>query len=346
LVESCVNAVRSNVFVLFRLPRWIARGRAYVKRELAARGRPDVASLPYRQDVLEFLRAERGRGRTIVLASACEDEIGRAVAAELGFFDDVLASDGRCNLKGSTKLAAIREYCAARGHQGFAYIGDSKADLPVWEAAQQRYAVSPSQPVECRLRELGPVELVFHESVSLTSALIAALRPDTWVVNLLVFLPLMLVGGKGTEAWWNALQAFVSLSCMASAGEVIGGIFSAEAERRQPRRGLLPFADGQLPLAWGPPIAVALVAGAGLSAVGLPMIFLVVALLYLVAVACNRAWRASPRAVAPVTSGAVWAFAVAGGIVALNSAAWLWLAGAGFLVGATLQLATCPQCTD
>ncbi|MFZ5830727.1 MAG: prenyltransferase, partial [Planctomycetota bacterium] len=58
LVESCVNAVRSNVFVLFRLPRWIARGRAYVKRELAARGRPDVASLPYRQDVLEFLRTE------------------------------------------------------------------------------------------------------------------------------------------------------------------------------------------------------------------------------------------------------------------------------------------------
>ena len=49
------------------------RGRAYLKREIAARADMDAATLPYHADLLEYLRAERARGRRLVLVTAADE---------------------------------------------------------------------------------------------------------------------------------------------------------------------------------------------------------------------------------------------------------------------------------
>jgi len=109
---------------------WFRRGRAYVKARLAAYA-PDAATLPYDERVLAWLRAERARGRTIVLASASDRSAVEAVAKHVGLFNRVFASDGRTNLKARRKAEAL----AAAFPQGFVYAGNESADLPVWEAA-------------------------------------------------------------------------------------------------------------------------------------------------------------------------------------------------------------------
>jgi FMN phosphatase YigB (HAD superfamily) len=53
----------------------------------------DAESLPYRTDLLEYLRAEKRRGRELVLATAAHTDIADAVAKHLDLFDKVLGSD-------------------------------------------------------------------------------------------------------------------------------------------------------------------------------------------------------------------------------------------------------------
>ncbi|MFE8033760.1 UbiA family prenyltransferase [Thiohalocapsa marina] len=51
-------------------------------------------------------KGRKGRGRSLVLATASDQRMAQAVADHVGLFDVVLASDGERNLKGPTKAAA------------------------------------------------------------------------------------------------------------------------------------------------------------------------------------------------------------------------------------------------
>jgi phosphoserine phosphatase len=87
---------------------WLLQGRARLKEELAARASIDVATLPYRADVLDFLREERARGRRIVLTTASLITLAEAVARHLDLFDEVLATSREGNLKGEIKSSIRR----------------------------------------------------------------------------------------------------------------------------------------------------------------------------------------------------------------------------------------------
>ena len=57
-----------------------------------------------------------------MLVSACDHAIGVQVAQQLGFFSDVLTSDGRTNLKGRAKAQLLNQRFGARGF----YAGNSR----------------------------------------------------------------------------------------------------------------------------------------------------------------------------------------------------------------------------
>ena len=155
LHECFVGAVRRNPLVLCQIPGWLLAGRPRVKLELARRGAPDITALPFRLPVIEFLRKEKRIGRPLILATAATRSLAMAVAKHLQLFDDVLASDERHNLKSAAKLAAIRQYCAARGFVKFSYMGDSRADLTIWREAAECLAVAPGARVRRKLRRLN-----------------------------------------------------------------------------------------------------------------------------------------------------------------------------------------------
>ena len=127
--ESLVRLLRRNPLYLAALPFWWLRGRAWLKRRIAERTGVDVAGLPCNQSFLEFLRGERRQGRQVCLVTASDERLAGAVAAHLGLFTEVLASDGRTNLRGRAKAARLVERF---GEGGFDYAGNSSVDLPVW----------------------------------------------------------------------------------------------------------------------------------------------------------------------------------------------------------------------
>jgi beta-phosphoglucomutase-like phosphatase (HAD superfamily) len=76
----------------------IAHGPAAAKRYVAERCRLDVATLPYRTELIELMKTERARGRPIHLVTAADQSIADLVAGELGLFDSAGGSNGTHNL--------------------------------------------------------------------------------------------------------------------------------------------------------------------------------------------------------------------------------------------------------
>jgi phosphoserine phosphatase len=151
LYVSLVSILRRNPLVVFQCATWLLRGRAALKRQLALRSRIDWDRLQLHQDVLALAIREEAAGRRIVLATAADAVLAGQLASRLGFFDQVLASDGQCNLKGSAKAAMLRQLFPL----GFIYAGDSAADLKVWRHASGIVLVNTRRSVTDAARALG-----------------------------------------------------------------------------------------------------------------------------------------------------------------------------------------------
>ena len=151
LYKSFFSILRRNPLIAFSCAGWLLRGRAALKRQLALRNRIDWDRLQLHQDVLDLAQREKTAGRTIVLATAADAVLAGQLASRLGLFDEVFASDGERNLKGSAKAELLRYTFPA----GFIYAGDSKADLAVWARASGIVLVNARQPVRDAARALA-----------------------------------------------------------------------------------------------------------------------------------------------------------------------------------------------
>jgi phosphoserine phosphatase len=155
---SIARLMRQRPWVAPVLPFVVFTGRAQFKRYISDRVSLSAASLPYRRDVLDFVRGERASERRVILATAADRRIADAVAAHLTLFESVIASDGSHNAKGIGKLESIRAHL---GDGAFDYIGDSMADLPVFRAARRSYLVCPGNALRAAVRDACRVEAVF-----------------------------------------------------------------------------------------------------------------------------------------------------------------------------------------
>ncbi|HET9439147.1 MAG TPA: UbiA family prenyltransferase [Longimicrobiales bacterium] len=249
LWESLIALVRHQPWALALLPAWLLGGKAHFKRKLAERIVVDPATLPYRDKVLDMLRAEHAAGREIVLTTASDAGPAQAIAHHLGIFSAVYASDGITNLSGSAKLDAIRKHVAGGR---FDYIGDARADLVIWKAAREAILVDPSSRLLGEAKRHVRVDRVMRSESARLRALIRALRPHQWVKNTLLFMPLMLSHKLGnTAVFGQALIAFAAFSLAASSVYVTNDLLDLEADRAHPRKRRRPFASGALSIRTG-----------------------------------------------------------------------------------------------
>ena len=122
---------------------WELTGRrALWKKELGRRLVFDPAELTFHEGFLDWLTGERAKGRELVLATASDRLIAEKVAGHVGLFSDVMASEGSFNLRGKKKAEAL---ISRFGERGFAYAGNSKHDLPVWEHSLEVIVVNPER---------------------------------------------------------------------------------------------------------------------------------------------------------------------------------------------------------
>jgi 4-hydroxybenzoate polyprenyltransferase len=246
LPESLVALLKQKPYYVFWLPFWLLKGKAYFNQQIACRASLDVSVLPYRDDVLDYLKAQHALGRSIALATSVDMQSARQVASHLNFFDLVLASDGLTYLSGETKRNRL---VSKFGVKGFDYVGADRNDLVVWASARKAIVVNPCPFLSSRVATVSPVDLVIKDRRQSFVAYLKALRPRHWLKNLLVFAPL-LAAHRADEIGLlsKAVLAFLSFGCFASAGYVMNDLLDLATDRRHPRKRYRPFAAGDLSL--------------------------------------------------------------------------------------------------
>ncbi len=283
-VEQLSGVVLRRPWLVVLVCVWLLRGRGYCKGRIAALAATPPDAWPVRPEVLERIASDRAQGRTIVLATAAHCHVAEPLAEHLGCFDAVLASDDHENLKSRRKVAAITRFARDEGWESYSYAGDCAADLAVWQAADEIVVVNPTPLLLKRLRGLGKPLSVLGSARSGWDALLKACRPHQWAKNLLLFLPMVLAHRFELPTAIAVGIAFVAFSLCASGVYVLNDIGDVAADRRHPRKRLRPFASGRLTITAGIRFAVLLFAGGlGLAAICLPLAFIGLLVVYLVA---------------------------------------------------------------
>jgi 4-hydroxybenzoate polyprenyltransferase/phosphoserine phosphatase len=229
--------------------RHLLGGRARFKRAMTEIAEIDVEALPLREDFVEHLAAEKATGRPLHLVTAADQEVAQRVAERVGLFDSVEGStDGR-NLKGSKKLAAIQ----ARFPEGFAYAGDSNADLKVWAEADSIVLAGAPAPVAARAGRLAkPIEARFEPARANLRTWMKALRVHQWSKNALVFVAIVLGHlYREPEAWIASFMALTAMCLTASGTYLFNDLSDLAADRRHRTKRNRPLADGRISVQTG-----------------------------------------------------------------------------------------------
>lgn len=229
LFESTNIHIWSKPLSFIQIPLWLTKGKLSLKNNLAEAVNLEPDVLPYRTEVVDFVKAEKAKGRLIVLATASAEKYANDIAEHLGFIDIVLASSADINLKGAEK----RDELVSRfGEMGFDYIGDSETDITVWRSARTSYMIDPkSNWVNKVLQSSSPVVLETKKQKPFRT-LNKTLRLHQWVKNLLIFLPLVVTHQLfNTEALQAVTLAFVAFGFAASSIYIINDLVDLPNDR-------------------------------------------------------------------------------------------------------------------
>jgi len=279
LWEGIFLLLKKNPLYLFMLPIWLASGPARLKLEIAARVDLDADTLPYREAVVSRLRAEKAAGRTILLVTGTPRKFAEAIAAHLGVFDAVIATDDPLhNLTSERKRTRLMNMF---GDGGFDYAGNSRHDLKVFDAARSAIVVAPDRHA-ARWQAAHGCELVPGPRPT-GKAVLRMLRAHQWLKNSLIGVPMVL-----SHEYLNlpmvaaCILAFVSFSAAASAIYIVNDFTDLAADRRHATKRTRPFASGELSIPFGIASVGVLLAVSIAAAALLPVLFWLVLAAYLV----------------------------------------------------------------
>ncbi len=279
LVEGFVASLFRRPFATVMALFSLRHGRAAFKERVAELDALAVESVPWHEPFLAFLKAERLKGRPLHLVTASHQAVAERVAKTLGIFESVEGSRDGVNLKGERKLAFLKD----RFPEGFAYAGDSRADLPVWQGADSIILAGADAGTRAAAQRLGrPIEEEFPQERGGLWTWIRAARLHQWSKNVLIFLPLFLAHAyDDPDAILATLFGFVIFGVIASATYLVNDMADLAADRQHPSKRYRPLASGRIRL-----LDAGLVAGLGIfaglvSAALLDGAFFVFVLLYL-----------------------------------------------------------------
>lgn len=322
LLEAVFAYLGHNPHGVLPLARETLRGKAAVKAFLAGHVQLNAATLPYDDAVLERIDAARAEGRPVYLASASSMHYVEAVAVHLGVFADHYGSSDTFNLGGSAKAAHL---VAEFGAGGFEYIGDSGADLAVWQSALRRTAVAPSASVARRLRRIDADAEIIPATRPGLRIWAKALRIHQYAKNLLVFVPLLAAQHFAAADIGHALAAFIAFSLCASSVYIVNDLIDLAADRRHPRKRLRPFAAGTLPIRQGLVAAPLLLAASITIATLVSPLFLLTLASYFVLTTAYSFWLKRKMVVDVIVLASLYAIRVIGGAAALSVPLSEWL---------------------
>lgn len=248
LWESFIHGLKKNPFILFLVPFWLMRGKAYLKNRLAAFAHFDIASLPENTRFLKWLSGQVEVKRNVYLVSAADQALVSSVAEHFGIFKEAIGSNPKLNLRGKNKA----NYLVERFGEGkFDYAGNDFTDLEIWAKCNQAVLVHTPTRLIGKVPENKRV-VIRENRPGIPVAFFKAMRPHQWVKNLLLFIPMLAAHTwSDVNAWITIGLAFISLSLCASAVYLLNDLTDLGSDRLHSSKRNRPFASGTLPLYYG-----------------------------------------------------------------------------------------------
>jgi hypothetical protein len=80
VIESLTILLRERPECFFAVPVWLLRGRERLQEEIGRRISIAAHLIPYRAELLEYLRRQLAWGRSVVLATGADEQLARRVA--------------------------------------------------------------------------------------------------------------------------------------------------------------------------------------------------------------------------------------------------------------------------
>lgn len=323
LHETALGFAKVSPLSVFRLPLWLLRGKAELKQRIADRAVFEPSSLPFNLNLVDWLRQQHDSGRRLILCTASDRSVAEPIAAHLGFFDEVMASDGVVNLAGTNKAKALIERF---GERGFDYAGNSSADLAVWEHSRRAIVVNASGRLQRDAEACTQVEQVFDGLNSGLAIWRKVLRVHQWLKNALLFVPLFAAHRVADgDAWLALLWAFIAFSLCASSVYIANDLLDLESDRQHPRKCKRPFAAGAVPVWQGVLLAPFLLAGSLLVAAQVGSAFLAWLVAYFV-VTCLYSIKLKQLVLVDcLTLAMLYTLRIVAGAAAVNMALSFWL---------------------
>ena len=216
--------------------------KAKLKKELSELTDLKVDLLPVNENVSEMIKTAIREDREVLFASASDASLVDALAESHGIKGDHIASDGVSNLSGKTKTAALVERFGAGN---YAYAGDAKVDIPVWESAGEAILVGSHKGTSKSLKAAG-IEVTAIENDFSWKKLIKQLRPHQWVKNALLFLPLIAAHRTDALGFFTVFLGAIAYCAAASSIYIVNDLLDLEADRQHPTKRNRPLAAGDI----------------------------------------------------------------------------------------------------
>lgn len=342
LLESTLKLIKQKPLLIFSFLIWILHGKLYFKQKVHSYVLIDASTLPYRKEIIEFIIQEQNKGREIVLATASLDKVANLISEKLGLFSNVIASNENFNYRSTTKRDRLVELY---GYKQFDYIGDSKADLKVWEAANSALLVEPSNRLLKKAKKISNVSKVFESKKSILRLIIKEIRVYQWVKNLLLFIPLFMAHKfSNIDYLLNAIIAFFSFSFSASFVYVLNDLLDIDADRNHPRKKNRPIASGDISIKFSIIILmICLLIGISIS-LFLDIQFIIILILYILATCSYSFILKRIYIVDIITLAGLYTIRIISGALAIPVEASFWLLAFSMFI--FLSLATVKRYTE
>jgi len=239
--------------LLFRDPRRaflavleLRKGRQALKAAVRDYSIQGVSTYPVCDELVAWLTAERLTGRRLHLVTAADRGVAHAAARRIDIFDQVIATDATVNLKGVHKRDALISQFA----DGWSYVGDSRADMPVFMGARSVGLAGHNDDLQSRVVRTGKhVEVAFPRAEPTLQEWMRLLRMHQWAKNILLFVPLILSGAFfDPVATLSVLAAFLFMGLCASGTYILNDLADLDFDRAHATKSARPLASGRIPL--------------------------------------------------------------------------------------------------
>lgn len=341
LYESIFQLIKKSPLLIFMIPFWIIKGKAYLKTRVAEKVSINPETLPYNNELLEYIQEQQALGRSIHLATAAHISIAKKVAGYLNIFDSVLATTDKKNLKGVKKLHEIQKTIGTQ----FTYAGDNKSDIIIWESSQSAILVNVSNEITRRVSEKTVIEKAFNQNSNGIAILVKACRLHQWLKNLLIFIPLFTAFSfTDLDKVGDSILAFFSFSLLASATYILNDLWDLESDRKHPRKKNRPFASGLMSIPLGVFLSLSLLIFGLILGSIVSVNFLYMLLLYLVMTLSYSLVFKTYVLIDVIFLSLLFTIRILSGAVAISVSMSAWLLS--FSVFIFLSLALVKRCSE